>query len=75
MTEVAAVLLDRRNVVGAVHRIIQAGNNRGGHWGERNRDPVSRPANIVIARLDTSSLFSGTSRTLAVMLGRCSIRR
>ncbi|HVC61602.1 MAG TPA: hypothetical protein VND19_14720, partial [Acetobacteraceae bacterium] len=36
MTEVTAVLFDRRIVVGAVHQIVEVGDPRRGHGGERN---------------------------------------
>ena len=38
MIELAAVLFDRRDIVGAVHQVIKIGNPSGGDGGKRNGD-------------------------------------
>ena len=54
MIEVAAVLPDLGNIVGAVRQIIQVGNPRGGHGGERNGDPGLRRGRLWLSCADAA---------------------
>src|SRR5208337_4408028 len=57
MVETVAVLFDGGIVVGAVHQVIQVGDFRGGHGGERNGD---------LAVMDGGCGEHATDRDLAV---------